>query len=129
VVTVDGSRSSDRGHASRHELQNGHLSGGILASDTVGAELQVGLATLNLLSVRVVKVRVQNLLGVCERTLQATTDNVQVLRHLLVVDVVTLLSVGHLDLLVERGVTDGSEGPGPEELHKRSVSTSALSAK
>lgn len=82
VVTVDGSRSSDRGHASRHELQNGHLSGGILASDTVGAELQVGLATLNLLSVRVVKVRVQNLLGVCERTLQATTDNVQVLRHL-----------------------------------------------
>jgi hypothetical protein len=27
-------------------------------------------------------VRVQNLLGVCERTLQATTDNVQVLRHL-----------------------------------------------
>lgn len=76
VVTVDGSRSSDGGHASRHELQNGHLSSGILASDTVGAELQVGLATLNLLSVRIVKVRVQNLLGVCERTLQATTDNV-----------------------------------------------------
>lgn len=95
VVTVDGSGSSDGGHASGHELEDSHLGSGILASDTVGAKLEVGAATLNLLSVGVVKVRVQNLLGVCERTAQTTTNDVEVLGHL-PVEVVVILAYSSL---------------------------------
>ena len=82
VIAVDCGRSSDGRHASRHELQNGHLSSGILASNTVGAQSQVGLAALNFLAMRVIKVRVQDFLGVGERAIQATAHNVQVLGHL-----------------------------------------------
>jgi hypothetical protein len=64
VVAVDGGRGRDGWHASRHELKNSHLSRSILASDTVGTQLQVGNTTLDILVVRVVKVRIQNLLGV-----------------------------------------------------------------
>ena len=82
VVTVDGGRGSDGGHASGHELQNSHLSSGVLASDTVGAHLEVRLSTLDVLSMRIIKVRVQNLLSVGKRAAQTLTNNVQVLRHL-----------------------------------------------
>jgi len=79
VVTVDGGGSGDGRHTSRHELKDGHLSSGILASNTVGAHFQVRLATLDVLAVRVVKVRVQDLLSIGERTAQALADNVKVL--------------------------------------------------
>lgn len=79
VVTVDSGGSGHRGHACRHELQNSHLGSGILTGDTVRAELEVGLSTLDLLSVRVVKVRVQNLLSVGQRAVETSADNVQVL--------------------------------------------------
>lgn len=82
VVTVDGGRGSDGRHASRHELKDGHLGGGILASNTVGAELQVGNTTLDILLMRVVKVRVEDLLGVRKRTAQTLANDFQVLRHL-----------------------------------------------
>lgn len=82
VVTVDGGGGSHGGHACRHELQDSHLGSGILTGDTVRTELEVGLSTLDLLSVRVVKVRVQDLLSVGQRTVETTADNVQVLRHL-----------------------------------------------
>lgn len=90
VVTVDGGGGLDAVHASGHELKNGHLGGGILASNAIGAQLEVRDTTLDVLAVGVVKVRVQDLLGVSERTLQTRTDDVEVLGHLLVVDVVTL---------------------------------------
>jgi hypothetical protein len=92
VVTVDGGGGLDAVHASGHELQNSHLSGGILASNTIGAQLEVRDTTLDVLSVRVVKVRVEDLLGVGKRTLQTRANDVEVLGHLLVVDVVTLIS-------------------------------------
>lgn len=82
VVTVHGGGGCDGRHSSRHELQDGHLSSGILASNTVRAHPQVGLSTLDVLTVRVVKVRVENLLSVGERAAQPAADNVQVLRHL-----------------------------------------------
>ena len=110
VVAVDGGGSSDAGHAGAHELEEGHLGGGILASNTVGAELEVAGATLDLLTVRVVQVRVKNLLSEGERpVVQSGPDNAQVLAHLLVVDEVALLEVGHLNLLGEGGILDGGE--------------------
>jgi len=118
VVTVDGGGGLDGGHAGRHELQNSHLGGGVLASNTVGTELEVRGTTLDVLAMGVVQVRVQNLLGVGERALQTRTDDAEVLRHLLVVDVVALLVDGHLDLLVEGVIGNGSEAPGPEELYE-----------
>jgi hypothetical protein len=93
VVTVDGGGGLDRVHTSGHELENGHLGSGVLASNAVGAELEVGSTTLDVLSMRVVKVRVEDLLGVGERALETRTDNVKVLGHLLVVDVVALFRI------------------------------------
>ena len=111
VVAVDGGRGGNAGHAGAHELEESHLGGGILASNSVGAELEVADATLDLLTVRVVQVRVQNLLSEREGlVVQPGPDNAQVLAHLLVVDVVASLGVGHLDLLGERGILDGGKG-------------------
>lgn len=111
VVAVDGGGSGNAGHAGAHELQKSHLSGGILASNSVRAQLEVAGATLDLLTVRVVKVRVQNLLGEGEGpVVQPLPDNAQVLAHLLVVDKVALLGVGHLDLLGKGRVLDGGKG-------------------
>jgi hypothetical protein len=90
VVTVDGGGGLDRIHASGHELEDSHLGSGVLASNAVRAELEVGGTTLDVLSMRIVKVRVEDLLGVSERALKTRTDNVEVLGHLLVVDVVAL---------------------------------------
>jgi hypothetical protein len=118
VVTVDGGGGLDGGHASGHELEDSHLGSGVLASNTVGTELEVGGTTLDVLTVGVVKVRVQDLLGVGERALQTSTNNLEVLGHLLVVDEVALLVVGHLDLLVKRVIVDGSEGPRSVELEE-----------
>jgi hypothetical protein len=110
VVTVDGGGSGNAGHAGAHELEESHLGGGILASNTIGAELEVAGATLDLLTVRVVQVRVQNLLSEGKRpVVQSGPDNAQVLAHLLVVDVVASLGVGHLDLLAERSILNGGE--------------------
>lgn len=111
VVTVDGGGGSDGGHASGHELENGHLGSGVLASNTVGTELEVRDTTLDVLLMRVVKMRVENLLGVGQRTVVKTlADDAEVLAHLGVVDVVTGLPVGHLDLLGERRVADSRKG-------------------
>ena len=109
VVAVDSGRSSDRGHASGHELENGHLGGGILASNTVGAELEVAGTTLNILVVGVVQVRVEDLLGEGERAVETAADNLEVLAHLRIVDVVALLPVGHLDLAGERCIADSRQ--------------------
>lgn len=111
MVTVDGGGCSNRGQASGHELEDSHLRGRILASYTVGAELEVAGATLNLLTVGVVQMRVQNLFGEGERAVQASADNLEVLAHLLVVDEVALLPVGHFDLAGERSIADGGQLP------------------
>jgi hypothetical protein len=115
---MDGGGGLDGRHASGHELQNSHLGSGVLASNTVGTELEVGGTTLDVLAMGVIQVRVQDLLGIGERALKTTTDDVEVLGHLLVVDVVALLVDGHLDLLVKGVIGNGSEAPGPEELYK-----------
>ena len=101
VVAVDGAGVGDRGHAGRHELEDSHLCGGILAGNTVGSQLEIGNATLDLLAVGVIQVRVENLLGVGERAVEAGTHDGEVLRHLLVVDEVVLLPVVLADLIVE----------------------------
>ena len=111
MVAVDSGRGSNGGHSSRHELEDGHLGSGILAGHTVGTELEVADTTLNLLTVRVVQVRVENLLGKGEGAVETRADNAQVLAHLLVVDVVALFPVGHLDLAGEGSIADGGQLP------------------
>jgi len=115
MVAVHGSGRLHPRHTGRHELQKGHLGGGILASYAVGAELEVAGAALDLLVVRVVEMRVQDLLGEGERAVQALAHDGQVLAHLLVVDEVALLEVVHLDLLGQRSIADGSQLPPLEE--------------
>jgi hypothetical protein len=111
MVTVDSGGSRNRGHAGRHELEDGHLRGGILASYTVGAELEVALASHNLLAMGIVQMGVEDLLGEGERAVQPAANNLEVLAHLLVVDVVALLPVGHFDLAGQRSIADGSQLP------------------
>lgn len=111
MVAVDSGRGGHGGHASGHELEDGHLSGGILAGDAVGAELEVALAALDLLVMGIIQVRVEDLLGVGERAVEALADDAEVLAHLLVVDEVALPPVGHFDLLGEGGIADGSQMP------------------
>lgn len=86
VVTVDGGRVGDGIHTSRHELEDGHLSSGVLASNAVGTELEVRLATLDFLAVRVIQMRVENLLGVGKGSVKTRSNDGEVLGHLLVVD-------------------------------------------
>jgi hypothetical protein len=93
VITMDSSGVGNLVHTSGHELKDSHLSGGILAGNTVRSQLEVALATLDVLAMRVVQVRVENLLSVGQRSVQTSTNDVEVLGHLLVVDVVTLLPV------------------------------------
>jgi hypothetical protein len=54
---------------------------------------------------------VENLLGEGERAVQSLANDVEVLVHLLVVDVVALLPVGHFDLAGERSIADGGQLP------------------
>ena len=63
MVTVDGGGNGGLGEAGGHELEDGHLGGSVLASNAVGAELQVRDTTLKLGIVGVVEVTVDNLLS------------------------------------------------------------------
>lgn len=47
-----------------------------------------------------------DLLGIGQGPIEPLADNGEVLRHLLVVDVVALFPIGHLDLLGERRIAD-----------------------
>ena len=105
MVAVDGGRVGNRGHAGGHELKDGHLSSGILASNAIRTQPQIRGATLDLLSVRIIQMRVEDLLSVCERPVQSSADNGQVLRHLLVVDEVVALMDVLGDLLVKARIT------------------------
>lgn len=102
VIAVHSGRVGDGVHASGHELQDGHLSGGVLASNAVRAELQVRLATLDFLAVGIIQVRVENLLGIVQRSVETGTNNGEVLGHLLVVDEVVILPVVLADLQFNR---------------------------
>ncbi|KAI6755925.1 hypothetical protein HG531_005031 [Fusarium graminearum] len=98
VVTVDSGGVGNLVHASRHELEDGHLSGSILASNTIRSQLEVALTTLNILTMGISQVRVQDLLGISQGSVQTRADDIKVFGHLLVVDVVTLLPVVLADL-------------------------------
>jgi len=91
VVAVDGGGVGNGGHASGHELKDGHLGGSILASNAIGAELEVGDTTLDVLSMGIIQMGVENLLSEGKRAVESCADNGKVLGHLLVVDEVVLL--------------------------------------
>jgi hypothetical protein len=74
------------------------LSGSILASHAIWAQLEIRLASLKLLTVRVVQVRIENFLGKGQGSVKAATDDGEVLGHLLVVDEVVFLPVILTDL-------------------------------
>ena len=111
MVAVDSGRGSDGRQTGGHELEDGHLGGGILAGYTVGTELEVAGATLDLLAVGVVQMGVEDLLGEGEGAVETATDDSEVLAHLLVVDVVALLPVCHFDLAGEGSIADGGQLP------------------
>lgn len=75
VVAMYGGRIGDRGHASRHELENGHLRRGILTGHTVRTELEVRRTTFDLLTVGVVQMGVEDLLGEGKRAIESLADN------------------------------------------------------
>lgn len=81
VIAVHSRRRGDRGHTSGHELQDSHLSGGILASHAIGSEFKVRNTTLDVLTVRVIEMGVKDLFGVCERAIESASYNGEVLRH------------------------------------------------
>lgn len=108
VVAVDGGGVCHGGHTGGHELEDGHLCGGILAGDTVWPQLEVGAATGDVLAFWVVQMGVQDLLCVCEGSVQPAADNGKVLRHLLVVDEVALFPVVLLDLFTCKVDVSGS---------------------
>ena len=105
VIAVYSRGVGDGRHTSRHELQDRHLRGGVLTGDAVGTKLQVGRAPLNILAVRVIEVRVQDLLGVRQRAVKTAPDDCQVLGHLLVIYEVALFMVVLLDLLRDMDVS------------------------
>lgn len=114
MITVDSGWSLDLIHSGAHELQNGHLSSRILASYSIGSQLQVRLSTFDFLGLWFVKMRIDDLLGKCEwLVVQPPSDNAEVLAHLLVVNVASLFPVILVDLLVQRGVCDGSQASKP----------------
>ncbi|KAI6748464.1 hypothetical protein HG530_015500 [Fusarium avenaceum] len=98
VVTVDSGGVGNLVHASGHELEDGHLSSGILASNTIRSQLEVACTSLDVLAVRISQVRVQDLLSVGQGSVQARTNDIEVVGHLLVVDEVALLPVVLADL-------------------------------
>ena len=106
VVAVDSGGVGHGGHARGHELQNGHLGSGILAGHAIRAELEVGDPTLDVLTVRVVEVGVEDLLSIGQGSVEALANNGQVLGHLLVIDEVVFLVVVLPHLPVERSVAD-----------------------
>jgi hypothetical protein len=67
---------------------------------------------------RIVEMRVEDFFGVCEWLVEAAADDRQVLRYLLVVDVVAFLPVVHLDLLVKRSIADCGISSGPGKLDR-----------
>lgn len=93
MVAVDGGGDGDGGETGRHELEEGHLGGGVLASDAlhgtrqsapvpsssiprrdaayVRAELKVGVSTADVGIVGVVEVTVKDLLRKGERAVEA----------------------------------------------------------
>lgn len=98
VVAVDGGGIGNGGHASGHELEDGHLGGGILAGNAIGAEAEVRDTALNVLLMGVVQMGVEDLLSQGEGAVETAADDGEVLGHLLVVDKVTLLKKVLLDL-------------------------------
>lgn len=101
MITVDGGGGLDGGDTGRHELEDGHLGGGILAGSSVGSQLEVRLSSDNLLLMGLVEMAVENLLGVGQGSVESLLDNLNVLVVLLEVDEVVGLPVGHSDLGVE----------------------------
>jgi len=63
VVAVNGRGDGHLGQAGRDELQHGHLGGRVLHRHSVRSQPEVGGASLNVLSLRLVQVAVEHLLG------------------------------------------------------------------
>ena len=108
MITVDGSGIGDGGHACGHELEDCHLCSRVLTSYSVGSELEVRDTTLDLLSVGIVQMGIEDLLSIGERAIESGANNGQVLGHLLVIDEVALLLVVLADFLVQRRIRDRS---------------------
>ena len=82
VVAVHGGRDCNFGAASLHELQEGHLGGGVLHGHAVRGEVNIGLATLKRCGGEAVEeVCVEDLFGEGEWAAQHTTCGLDPGRH------------------------------------------------
>ncbi len=95
MIAVNGGRDGSSSKTRGDELKNSHLSGGILHSHAVRAELQVRLTTLDGFGgIGVVQVRIDNLLSKGERAVAGyLADNSQVASELVVRDEAILLEL------------------------------------
>ena len=84
VVAVHSRRHRHLFERGLHELEDGHLSGGILHRHPVGPELQVGLARYEVLPFGIIEVPEDDLLRQGERPLQSVPHHLEVLLHPLV---------------------------------------------
>ena len=78
VVAVDGGGHGGLVAAGLHELQDGHLGGGVLHGHAVGAQGQGGLAALQFLVLRDRPDGRRDLLGQGQRAAQALAHDLQV---------------------------------------------------
>ena len=79
---MDGSRNSNLGQSGTHELENDHLRGSILTSNSIGSQVEVGFATDDFLFLWVVQVTVQDFLRVGQWSLETLFDDINVVCEL-----------------------------------------------
>ena len=73
MVAVDGGGDCSLGKTGGHELQQCHLSGGVLHGDAIGVEIGIAAAALEFLVLRIAQMVDENLLGKGKRTAEALT--------------------------------------------------------
>ncbi len=73
VVAVDGGGGGDLGASGEHELEDRHLSGGVLESDAVGIEQDGGLAACEILGFWIGHVAEEDLFGERQAATQTTS--------------------------------------------------------
>ena len=81
----------------------------ILTGNSIGPKLEIALASLDILTMRIVEMGIEDLLCVCERSIEPLSDDLKLLVHRLIIDVVAFFHRCHLDLFSKRIILDASK--------------------
>jgi hypothetical protein len=82
MIAVDGGGNSDLRQSGAHELENDHLGCGVLTSDPIRSQIEIGFATDDFLFLWVVQVTVQDFLRVGQWSLETLFDDINVVCEL-----------------------------------------------